>query len=190
MPTYEYVCRRCGHQFESFQSIKADPIRTCPACKAKAVERKIGIGSGVLFKGGGFYETDYRSEGYTKAAEAERKASEPAAPAAAEPAGGGTGGSPKPTVEAAKRPAEGSPAQPSSKPTERSPASADPPSKATHPSRIGRGSGNMIDRPPQPKSSGAGLGGGMSSAAGQRKPKPMPKPPATKPSVRTPRGRR
>ena len=62
MPTYEYICRACGHEFEEFQSIKADPIAVCPKCRRKKVERKIGIGGAVIFKGGGFYETDYRSE--------------------------------------------------------------------------------------------------------------------------------
>ena len=73
MPTYEYVCRACGHAFEQFQSITADPVRTCPKCGKRKVERKIGIGAGVLFRGGGFYETDYRSDSYSKAEKAERE---------------------------------------------------------------------------------------------------------------------
>lgn len=73
MPTYEYACRACGHEFEQFQSIMADPVRICPKCRKRAVERKIGIGAGVLFRGGGFYETDYRSESYAKAEKAERE---------------------------------------------------------------------------------------------------------------------
>ncbi len=73
MPTYEYACRACGHEFEQFQSITADPVRTCPKCGKRKVERKIGIGAGVLFKGGGFYETDYRSDSYSKAEKAERE---------------------------------------------------------------------------------------------------------------------
>jgi putative FmdB family regulatory protein len=73
VPTYEYVCRACGHEFERFQSITADPVRTCPKCGKRKVERKIGIGAGVLFRGGGFYETDYRSESYSKAERAERE---------------------------------------------------------------------------------------------------------------------
>ena len=68
MPTYEYICRACGHEFEEFQSIKADPIAVCPKCRKRKVERKIGIGGAVIFKGGGFYETDYRSESYEKGA--------------------------------------------------------------------------------------------------------------------------
>ena len=76
MPTYEYVCRACRHEFERFQPITASPVRTCPKCGRKRVERKIGIGAGVLFKGGGFYETDYRSDSYRKAEDAEKKESE------------------------------------------------------------------------------------------------------------------
>ncbi|MBM4110596.1 MAG: hypothetical protein FJ254_04440 [Phycisphaerae bacterium] len=76
MPTYEYACTACGHEFEEFQSIKADPIRTCPRCKKRKVERKIGLGGAVIFRGGGFYETDYRSADYEQAKKAD------AAPAA------------------------------------------------------------------------------------------------------------
>ena len=76
MPTYEYICRACGHEFEEFQSIKADPIAVCPKCRKRKVERKIGIGGAVIFKGGGFYETDYRSESYRSGEEAEKKSGE------------------------------------------------------------------------------------------------------------------
>ena len=76
MPTYEYVCRACRHEFERFQPITPSPVRTCPKCGRKRVERKIGIGAAVLFKGGGFYETDYRSESYRKTEEAEKKETE------------------------------------------------------------------------------------------------------------------
>lgn len=72
MPTYEYICSACGHEFESFQSIKAPPIKVCPVCTKKKVERKISVGAGFIFKGGGFYETDYRNEAYKKAAEADK----------------------------------------------------------------------------------------------------------------------
>ena len=64
MPTYDYVCRACGHRFEEFQSISADPLKKCPACNKNKLERLIGAGAGVIFKGSGFYETDYRSAGY------------------------------------------------------------------------------------------------------------------------------
>lgn len=70
MPTYEYECKRCGHHFERFQSITARPVKTCPKCGGE-VSRLISAGSGVLFKGSGFYETDYRSAEYKKRAKQE-----------------------------------------------------------------------------------------------------------------------
>jgi putative FmdB family regulatory protein len=78
MPTYEYQCGHCGHQLEIFQSIKDKPLRKCAECGRNALQRLIGTGAAVLFKGGGFWQTDYRSEGYKKAAEAETKSAEPA----------------------------------------------------------------------------------------------------------------
>jgi putative FmdB family regulatory protein len=69
MPTYEYACDNCGHEFEEFQSITAKPLRKCPACKKPALRRLIGTGAGIIFKGSGFYQTDYRSDSYKKAAE-------------------------------------------------------------------------------------------------------------------------
>lgn len=75
MPTYDYECAACGHQFEEYQSITAEPIKTCPMCRKKKVRRLIGTGGGLLFKGSGFYVTDYRSEGYKKAQKAELPAS-------------------------------------------------------------------------------------------------------------------
>lgn len=71
MPTYDYLCDSCGHEFEAFESIKADPQRTCPECKAEALRRKIGPGAAILFKGSGFYQTDYRSESYKAKAKAD-----------------------------------------------------------------------------------------------------------------------
>lgn len=73
MPTYEYICDNCQHHFEQFQSIKARPIRKCPKCGKLSAQRLIGAGAGIIFKGSGFYETDYRSEGYKRAAESEKK---------------------------------------------------------------------------------------------------------------------
>lgn len=73
MPTYEYLCQACGHRFEEFQSITAEPLRKCPECGRSKLERLIGAGAGILFKGSGFYETDYRSDAYKKSAEAEKK---------------------------------------------------------------------------------------------------------------------
>ena len=63
MPTYDYECQKCGYEFEAFQQMSAEPLKTCPECKGK-VQRLIGTGAGLLFKGTGFYETDYRSESY------------------------------------------------------------------------------------------------------------------------------
>jgi len=68
MPTYEYVCDACEHTFEEFQSITAEPLRKCPACGKNKLRRVIGPGGAILFKGSGFYCTDYRSESYKKAA--------------------------------------------------------------------------------------------------------------------------
>jgi putative FmdB family regulatory protein len=82
MPTYEYVCEKCGNQFEQFQSISAKPLRTCPQdrCAQKPwgrgkVKRAISGGAGMIFKGSGFYITDYRSEKYKEAAKKESGAS-------------------------------------------------------------------------------------------------------------------
>ena len=73
MPTYEYMCENCGHQFEQFQSITASPLRKCPNCSKLRLQRLIGAGAAIIFKGSGFYETDYRSESYKKAIEGEKK---------------------------------------------------------------------------------------------------------------------
>lgn len=102
MPTYEYRCKSCAHQFEVFQSMSDAPKRKCPACGKASLERLIGTGAAVLFKGSGFYQTDYRSESYKKAAAAESK-----------PAG---------TTDAAK---------PDAKPAATAPAASDKPAKTT-----------------------------------------------------------
>ncbi|NQU10321.1 zinc ribbon domain-containing protein [bacterium] len=70
MPTYEYECRKCGHEFELFQPITDKPRRTCPKCRGR-VQRLVGTGAGVIFKGSGFYSTDYRKPGYQEAAKKE-----------------------------------------------------------------------------------------------------------------------
>lgn len=70
MPTYEYECLICGNRFEQFQSIKAQPLKKCPQCGG-AVERLLGSGAGILFKGSGFYTTDYRSSEYKQKVKAE-----------------------------------------------------------------------------------------------------------------------
>ena len=75
MPTYDYVCDACQHEFELFQSMKDDPIRKCPQCKRLKLRRLFGTGAAVVFKGSGFYQTDYRSESYKKAAAADKQSS-------------------------------------------------------------------------------------------------------------------
>jgi putative FmdB family regulatory protein len=74
MPTYDYRCDACGHTFEEFQSFSEEPLKQCPRCKKKKLQRLFGTGAGVIFKGSGFYETDYRSDSYKKAAKAEQEA--------------------------------------------------------------------------------------------------------------------
>jgi putative FmdB family regulatory protein len=107
MPTYDYSCDACQHKFEQFESISAEPQKKCPKCSKRKLRRLFGAGAGVVFKGSGFYQTDYRSESYSKAAAADKPPAEsssgsseaksetkseakPAAPAKAEgkPSGG------------------------------------------------------------------------------------------------------
>ena len=76
MPTYDYVCKKCGHEWELFQSITANAKRKCPDCGKLSAKRVIGPGAGIIFKGSGFYQTDYRSSAYKKAAAADKKAQE------------------------------------------------------------------------------------------------------------------
>ena len=89
MPTYEYICEKCGHEFEAIRSMSAPPLKECPkeVCAKKKwghgrVSKKIGAGAGLLFKGSGFYITDYRSEGYKSAAKSETGAAKPKTDAA------------------------------------------------------------------------------------------------------------
>jgi putative FmdB family regulatory protein len=76
MPTYEYRCEACGHEFEKFQSITDPAVRKCPQCGRLKVRRLISAGGGVIFKGSGFYGTDYRSESYKKAEKEDKKGAE------------------------------------------------------------------------------------------------------------------
>lgn len=95
MPTYEYACKTCGKEFEVFQSIKADPLTTCDCGRGGQVQRKIGRGAGIIFKGTGFYETDYKrksdsgssgsSDGSSAPSSTPSTPSTPAAPAATPP---------------------------------------------------------------------------------------------------------
>lgn len=76
MPTYDYECNGCGHNFELFQGINDSVKKKCPECGKNRLKRLFGSGAAIVFKGSGFYQTDYRSEGYKKAAKAESKTSE------------------------------------------------------------------------------------------------------------------
>ena len=75
MPTYEYICDNCGYEFEQLQSITAGALRKCSKCGKNKLRRLIGSGAGVIFKGSGFYQTDYRSESYTQAKNKEKSSS-------------------------------------------------------------------------------------------------------------------
>jgi putative FmdB family regulatory protein len=79
MPTYDYSCDACEHEFEVFESITAQPQKKCPKCKKNKLRRLFGAGAGLVFKGSGFYQTDYRSESYKKAAEADKPKTDTAA---------------------------------------------------------------------------------------------------------------
>jgi len=76
MPTYDYECDACGHEFELFQSIMEPVQKKCPKCGKLKLRRLFGTGAAVVFKGSGFYQTDYRSESYKKGAEKDKPASE------------------------------------------------------------------------------------------------------------------
>ncbi|MBA4138018.1 MAG: FmdB family transcriptional regulator [Opitutus sp.] len=84
MPTYEYVCAKCDHEMEAFHSMKDAPLKKCPACKKAGLKRKVGGGAGLIFKGSGFYITDYKkkspgkSEGGGEAKPAAKSESKPA----------------------------------------------------------------------------------------------------------------
>lgn len=76
MPTYDYACDSCRHEFEQFESITAEPQKKCPKCKKNKLRRLFGAGGGLIFKGSGFYQTDYRPDSYKKAAEADKPKTE------------------------------------------------------------------------------------------------------------------
>jgi len=97
MPTYDYICDECGHEFEAYESITVEPRKDCPECSRPGLRRKIGPGAAILFKGSGFYQTDYRSESYKKAAKADKpsdgaakSSGESASPSSTPSSGGGS----------------------------------------------------------------------------------------------------
>lgn len=79
MPTYEYQCDACDHNFDEFQAMSDPPLKKCPKCKKSKLRRIFGTGAAILFKGSGFYQTDYRSESYKSAAKADQEAAKPSA---------------------------------------------------------------------------------------------------------------
>jgi putative FmdB family regulatory protein len=79
MPTYEYHCDACEHHFDEFQSITDKPLKKCPQCGKPKLRRVFGAGAAIIFKGSGFYQTDYRSDAYKAAAKAEQDKAKPAA---------------------------------------------------------------------------------------------------------------
>lgn len=77
MPTYEYQCDACDHNFDEFQSFSEKPLKKCPSCGKSKLRRVFGTGAAIIFKGAGFYQTDYRSESYKSAAKAEEAQAKP-----------------------------------------------------------------------------------------------------------------
>lgn len=93
MPTYDYECPACEHTFERFQSITATPLRRCPQCGSRRLRRLIGAGAGILFRGSGFYQTDYRSEEYKAKAKAEKTSGTSSETSSETPSGTSSGAS-------------------------------------------------------------------------------------------------
>jgi putative FmdB family regulatory protein len=110
MPTYDYECDACGHRFELYQSISADPERKCPACKKLKLRRLIGTGAAVVFKGSGFYQTDYRSDSYKKSAAADSGSSSSGSSSTEKPSSEKT-----PSEKPTSKPSEGTAPKKSSK---------------------------------------------------------------------------
>ncbi|KLU03500.1 hypothetical protein RISK_004397 [Rhodopirellula islandica] len=77
MPTYDYLCEACGHELEVFQGINDEVLKKCPECKKNKLQRQFGTGAAIVFKGSGFYQTDYRSESYKKGQSADKPKAEP-----------------------------------------------------------------------------------------------------------------
>jgi putative FmdB family regulatory protein len=102
MPTYEYACPKCGHHFEQFQSMSDEPLKKCPKCRKSGLKRLVGGGAGLIFKGSGFYETDYKKSAPKKEGADSKPASSAPAPASASDGA-------KPAESAAKPPEKSPP---------------------------------------------------------------------------------
>ncbi len=113
MPTYDYQCDACDHKFEVFQAMSDELLKKCPECGKKKLRRLFGAGAAVVFKGSGFYQTDYRSDSYKKSAEADKKSSS----------------------EGSSAPADSSSSKSESKPAESKPAAESKPSASPKESR-------------------------------------------------------
>ena len=104
MPTYDYQCEACGHRFEKFQSITSAPIRKCPECGKSKVKRLIGTGAGLIFKGNGFYITDYRDAGYKEKAKTESGGSGDSKPSESTPGAADSGAKAEPAKSKESQP--------------------------------------------------------------------------------------
>jgi putative FmdB family regulatory protein len=113
MPTYDFECDACQHKFEEFQNFSEKPLKKCPKCKKNKLRRLIGTGAAVVFKGSGFYQTDYRSESYNQAAKADQQTSTPSS----------NGTSDKTDTSSAAAPAKGGDSAGGTKSKEKSPKS-------------------------------------------------------------------
>jgi putative FmdB family regulatory protein len=98
MPTYDYICDNCKHEFEAFESIVSNPQTECPTCHEPKLRRKIGPGAAIIFKGSGFYQTDYRSDSYKKAAKADSKPADSGTSGKSSSDSSGGSASPSPTT--------------------------------------------------------------------------------------------
>jgi len=118
MPTYDFKCNACGHAFEAVQTMSAAPLKKCPKCGKPKLERLIGMGAAVLFKGSGFYETDYRSQSYKKGADSESK---PASESKTETKSDTKASTGDVAAKPVSKPVESKPAKDSAKPRKKAP---------------------------------------------------------------------
>jgi putative FmdB family regulatory protein len=115
MPTYDYECDACDHRFELYQSIVAEPEKKCPKCKKLKLRRLIGTGAAVVFKGSGFYQTDYRSDSYKKSAAADSKSTSSETKSDSSPSSTDSKSSATPAAKADSKPAASSEPKPKGK---------------------------------------------------------------------------